>query len=640
MCGISGIFSSSGNKDYLNTQINRMISSLNHRGPDNNGIFIDEKKGVVLGHNRLSILDLSINGSQPMKSDSNRYVISFNGEIYNHIDIRGKIQSGNWRGTSDTETLLAAIENWGIDKTLGRLRGMFAFALYDTIENKLHLCRDRTGEKPLYYGQISNDFIFASELKSFLTHPGFEKKINRDSLATFMQYGYVPSPNTIYNNINKLPPGSILTIDADKNYNIRNYWAFKINPNKNSSFDQSDDNLMIDKLKTLLLNSVEKQMISDVPIGAFLSGGIDSSLITAMMQSLSDRPIDTFSIGFNEEEYDESLYARSVSEYLNTNHHELIVDAQMSLDVISDLPKIYDEPFADVSSIPTYLLSKMTREKVTVSLSGDGADELFGGYERYYRGLSYWNKINKIPLPIRGIIKNILLSFSNNFFNIINNRLINSGKLGYKMHKIARGLDAPDPKIFNQKMVSIWEDTDNIVLSGQSLDTEYQTALIDDYPDPESLGMYCDFKTYLPDDILVKVDRASMAVSLESRAPFLDFEIIEFANELPTHYKIRDGISKWILKQVLYQYIPDSYFNRPKTGFFVPIDGWLRGPLKDWAWELINPKRLENEGYLNARIINDKWNQIQNGRGNFQYQIWNVLVFQQWLEWQSKPSIS
>jgi len=639
MCGISGILSPKRNIEYFKTLINPMIASLEHRGPDSKGIFIDEKNGIALGHNRLSILDLSKNGSQPMKSSSGRYIMSFNGEIYNHLNIRSKIQSENWRGTSDTETLLAAIEKWGIDMTLELLNGMFVFALYDTVNSKLCICRDRAGEKPLYYGQISDDFVFASELKPFLLHPRFNRRISRNSLATFMQYGYIPAPNTIYRDINKLPAGCIMTIDVDNNINLRNYWALTINSYKNYKLYQSNDDLCIDELKALLLNSVEKQMISDVPIGVFLSGGIDSSLITAMMQSISDKPIDTFSIGFNEKEYDESIHARSIAKYLKTNHHELVVDAQMSLDVISDLPKIYSEPFADVSSIPTYLLSKMTRDNVTVSLSGDGADELFGGYERYYRGLSYWNKMSRIPLPIRRYLKNVLLSFPNNIYDRMNYSFFNSGNLGYKIHKLARGLDAMDSSIFTQKMVSIWENPRSVVLFGQPSETEYQVSSVNKFSDFESFAMYCDFKMYLPDDILVKVDRASMAVSLEVRAPFLDYQVIEYANELSTHYKIRDGISKWILKQILYQYVPSSYFARPKSGFTAPIDSWLRGPLKAWAWDLINPKRLNNEGYFNSVEINSKWNQFQKGKGNYQFQIWNVLIFQQWLEKQSNINI-
>ena len=629
MCGVTGIISKNKNIPYLSDLLNPMVESLNHRGPDSKGIYFDENNGVALGHNRLSIIDLSTKGHQPMVSNSGRYIISFNGEIYNHLLLRNKIGVNSWVGTSDTETILSAIEKWGIETTLEQLNGMFAFALYDKLGGGIHLCRDRAGEKPMYYGEISGDFIFASELKAFLVHPKFKREVNRKVLATYMKYGYVPAPYTIYKDVKKIPAGCHLIVNNGMDIKLRKYWSLGKSTTAN---DHSiNDESQIRRLKELLLSSVEQQMISDVPLGVFLSGGIDSSMVASMMQSVSNKPIDTFSIGFNEKEYDESSYARSISNYLNTHHHELIIDSKMSLDVVTELPNIYDEPFADASGIPTYILAKMSRNNVTVSLSGDGADELFGGYERYYKGMGYWSKINLIPLPIRRIMKNILLSFSNDFYNRINNPYFNSGKLGYKVHKIMQGLDSSSSSEFMQRIVSIWNDPDDVVLSGYSLDTEYQINSINDFIDDESYAMYCDFKAYLPDDILVKVDRAAMAVSLETRAPFLDYRIIEFANALPTHYKIRNGMSKWILKQVLYEYIPSKYFNRPKTGFSVPIDSWLRGPLKEWAWDLINPKKLDDEGYFNSSIIHDKWNQHQDGKGNYQYQLWNVLMFQTWL---------
>ena len=633
MCGITGIISKNKNSSYLSGLLNPMVKSLNHRGPDSKGIYIDENNGVALGHNRLSILDLSKNGNQPMPSKTGRYIISFNGEIYNHLLLRNKIGITSWVSTSDTETILSAVEKWGIKKTLEHLNGMFAFALYDKLSNDLHLCRDRAGEKPLYYGNIAGDFIFASELKAFLTHPKFKKDIDRNILSTYMQYGYVPAPYSIYKGIKKLPAGCHLTINSKMDKKLTKYWSLTKSI-ANQSIIIDDDN-KIKQLEELLMSSIEQQMISDVPLGVFLSGGIDSSMIASMMQSISDKPIDTFSIGFHEKEYDESSYAYSISKFLNTHHHELIIDSKMSLDIIPDLPNIYDEPFADASGLPTYLLSKMTRDKVTVSLSGDGADELFGGYERYFKGINYWSTINKIPLSVRRNIKNLLLSFSNDFYERVNSKYFNTGKLGYKIHKIARGLDVNNSSEFLERMVSIWDAPTNLVLGGNSINTVYQMTSNGSFQDSASFAMYCDYMSYLPDDILVKVDRASMAVSLETRAPFLDYRVIEFANALPTHYKIRNGISKWILKQVLYQYLPSNYFDRPKTGFSVPIDSWLRGPLKEWAWNLINPKRLENEGYLNSSIVHEKWNQHQNGNGNYQYQLWNVLVFQQWLDHQS-----
>ena len=629
MCGISGIISNK-NSSYLSDLLNPMVTSLDHRGPDSKGVYIDEKMGVALGHNRLSILDLSSKGHQPMQSKTERYIISFNGEIYNHLQLRKKIGSNCWVGTSDTETILSAAEKWGIKKTLKHLNGMFAFALYDKLSNDLHLCRDRAGEKPLYYGNVAGDFIFASELKAFLTNPKFKRDIDRNILSTYLQYGYVPAPYSIYKGIKKLPAGCHLTINSKMNIKLTKYWSLTKSVSTHDII--KNDDLKIKQLKELLLSSVEQQMISDVPVGVFLSGGIDSSMIASLMQRISNNPIDTFSIGFHEKEYDESSYAYSISKFLNTHHHELIIDSKMSLDIVSDLPNIYDEPFADASGIPTYILSKMTRDNVTVSLSGDGADELFGGYERYFKGINYWSTINKIPLSVRRNIKKLLLSFSNDFYEKVNSKYFDTGKLGYKIHKIARGLDANNSCEFLERMVSIWDNSQNVVLGGNPIDTVYQTISNDSFQDSTSFAMYCDYMTYLPDDILVKVDRASMAVSLETRAPFLDYRIIEFANALPTHYKIRNGISKWILKQVLYQYIPSNYFKRPKSGFSVPIDSWLRGPLRDWSEALLNESRLRHEGYLNPKQVREKWNEHLSGTRNWQYQIWNVLMFQAWLE--------
>jgi len=631
MCGIAGIYSfDRNNHENFENQILNMTNSQTHRGPDSYGIYNFTDINLSFGHRRLSILDLSENGNQPMESPNSRYVITFNGEIYNHLKLREEIVDVKWRGSSDTETLLACFDSWGFEKTISKISGMFSFGLFDKKEKKLYLSIDRAGEKPLYYSFIQNKLIFSSELKAFNFYNNFKKNIDKDSLATFMKLGYIPAPNTIYKDVYKVEPGTYITIYNNSKHEVKKYWTLDNNHQNKSSY-YNDKKLIINNLEELLIQSINEQMISDVPIGAFLSGGIDSSLITAIMQSLSDKPINTFSIGFVNKDYDESLYSNRVAKYLRTNHHEKIIGPKDCLDIIPKLSQIYDEPFGDSSSMPTYLLSKLAKESVTVSLSGDGADELFGGYERYYRGMAYWRILSAIPIQIRKYIRYLLLSLPANSIDKINNRLFTTNKLGYKIHKIASSLDARNTKLFLQSLVSYWNDTDNLVINGNCNTTSYHTVSPDNFDDLKSYAMFCDFNSYLPGDILTKVDRASMSVGLECRSPYLNKNVIEFSNRLPINYKIRNGTSKWILKKILYKYLPKQFFERPKTGFSVPIDSWLRGPLKSWASELINPKRLIIENNLNAKLVEQRWQALLNGEKSYQYQLWNVLIFQQWL---------
>lgn len=650
MCGITGFINAKTN--YTNEQltdiIKTMTPALEHRGPDADGVWINSEIGVALGHRRLSIIDLSPEGNQPMVSSSGRYVVVFNGEVYNFLDLRRLLESSGcrFRGHSDTEVLLAAVESWGLEKALRCFEGMFAFALWDTHDRQLILARDRIGEKPLYYGWSGQQFIFASELKSFRANPGFLPDINRDSLALFMRHGYIPAPYSIYTGIYKLLPGTYMVIAPQ---NIGHYpepipyWSLKevaetgfSNPYKGDEKDSTE------KLDQLLKEVIKQQMIADVPLGAFLSGGIDSSTIVALMQAQSNQAIKTFSIGFNEQAYNEAQYAKQVAQHLGTDHTELYVTPQEAMNVIPNLPFLYDEPFADSSQIPTHLVAMLARKHVTVSLSGDGGDEIFGGYNRYFWGTSIWNKVGWMPRMIRYTGASALRTPSpstwDKLFKLMSPvlpRKFNQRLPGDKIHKLAEVLAVPNAEAMYLMLVSTWKQPAKIVLDS----TEPLTALTD----PQRWArideftqrmMYLDSISYLPDDILVKVDRACMGVSLESRVPFLNHRVIEFAWQLPLSMKVKNGQGKYILRRVLHQYVPDELIERPKMGFGVPIDSWLRGPLKKWAEDLINFDRLSKEGFISSNVVQEKWEQHLSGKRNWQHYLWNILMFQAWLETQ------
>ncbi len=632
MCGVTGFINNSHLKsttENLNEFIGRMTDAIKHRGPDDHGAWLDADRGVALGFRRLAILDLSPAGHQPMFSANDRYVMAFNGEIYNYSELRDELAAlgHGFRGASDTEVMLAGILQWGVDNAVRRFNGMFAIALWDRQESTLHLVRDRMGIKPLYYGWCDGVFLFGSELKSLHAHPSFHAEIDRDSLSLYLRHNYIPAPHSIYHGIKKLLPGNILSInlrDGKPIEDMRSYWsAYEAvsygirNPFQGGSHDA------INELDALLRESVRLRMVADVPLGAFLSGGIDSSLIVALMQLQSNRPVKTFSIGFNEQEYNEAHYAKKVASHLGSDHTELYVSSVDAMNVIPLLPALYDEPFGDSSQIPTYLVSKLAREHVTVSLSGDGGDELFAGYSRYARSKKIWSSIGWLPYSFRHAAGRISARIAG---------LQTTNSLSTKFFFLSETLSAIDMEQLYLRLMSQWEYPDQLVINGH----EHSTLLTDQLP--HSLNytermMYFDLMTYLPDDILVKLDRASMGVSLEARAPYLDdHRVVEFAWRLPIDMKVHQGQGKWILRQVLNRYVPKKLFERPKMGFGVPIDTWLRGPLHEWAEDLLDENRIRTEGYLNPGLIRKRWSEHQQNQKNWQYPIWTMLMFQAWLE--------
>lgn len=663
MCGFTGFLdrSETTSPEQLTEIVGHMTASLHHRGPDDGGIWTDSVACVALGHRRLSILDLTSAGHQPMVSRSGRYVIAFNGEIYNHLALRHELDHGapvpdhplfdtpanlshvtsaGWRGHSDTETLLAAIESWGIGETLRQCVGMFAFGLWDRQDKLLYLARDRLGEKPLYYGWQGNTLLFGSELKALRRHPAFRAEINRDALTLFFRHDYIPAPYTIYQDIHKLPPGSFIALGAHRNSSPTTYWTVqdaalrsKLQPYAGS------ENEATDQLEALLRQSLQGQMVADVPLGAFLSGGIDSTTVVALMQSQSARPVKTFTIGFREEEFDEAAHAAAIARHLGTEHTEWYVTPEEAMGVIPHLSGLYDEPFADVSQIPTHLVSRLARQQVAVSLSGDGGDELFGGYNRHVWTRKLWRQMRYCPAAMRSGLAGLLTIVPphawNSTFRLLGFMLpagLRYASPGDKLHKISSLLRARRPEDIYLDLVSIWKEPARLVRNGH----EPATLLTDptrwpELRDLEHRMMYLDTLSYLPDDILVKVDRAAMGTSLETRVPFLDHRLVEFAWQLPLSMKIRDGQGKWLLRQLLYRLVPQDLVDRPKMGFSVPVDQWLRGPLKDWAEPLIEPARLKSEGYLNPALVTHKWRQHQSGRRNEARALWSVLMFQSWL---------
>ncbi len=628
-----------------------MINGIAHRGPDGEGFWIDTDAGIALGHKRLSVVDISANGAQPMVSDDNRFVIVFNGEIYNHRMLRSALvnaaglQSLSWRGHSDTETMLAGICVWGIKDTIERCIGMFAFAVWDRASRTLTLGRDRLGEKPLYYGWQGQGrdltFLFGSELKALKEHPTFSAEIDRGALCLFMRHNYVPSPYSIYQGIRKLPAASLLTVSMESRYaEPVAYWsAAEVALRGAAAPFVGSSVLAIDQLDALLQSAIKQQMMSDVPVGAFLSGGIDSSTVVALMQAQSSRPVKTFTIGFNEEGYNEAVHAKAVANHLGTDHTELYVSPQQALDVIPRLPTLYCEPFSDSSQIPTFLVSQLARQQVTVSLSGDAGDELFCGYNRYLLANKLWEKLSVLPTGSRRLAARGLTALSPSLWNALLGPVqgllpgsLRQANLGDKLHKAAGVLASGSVDALYLGLVSHWDDPASVVIGG----TEPPTFLTGNAPALDGLDdiqrmMALDALTYLADDILVKVDRAGMGVSLEGRVPFLDHRVVEFAWTLPQSMKLRDGVGKWVLRQVLYRYVPKELIERPKMGFGVPIGDWLRGPLRDWAENLLDEARLQREGYFHPNPIRQKWAEHLSGARNWQYHLWDVLMFQAWL---------
>lgn len=649
MCGLVGFLEIGRGHDARQAAVvlERMADTIVSRGPDDSGVWTDGS-GVGLAHRRLSILDLSAAGHQPMTGPSGRHVIVFNGEIYNHLDLRQELEQAGlapgWRGHSDTETLLAGFAAWGIRATVERCIGMFAFAVWDVQARILTLGRDRLGEKPLYYGwQGDGDeacFLFGSELKALRAHPRCAAEIDRDALCLLMRHNYIPAPHSIYRDIFKLPAGCLLIVSPQRREpQVQAYWSLaEVAVSGNRAPFSGSDHEATDALEDLLKSAVRQQMLADVPLGAFLSGGVDSSTVVALMQTQSARPVKTFSIGFQEPGYNEAEHALAVARHLGTDHTELYVTPEQALDVIPRLPDLYSEPFADASQIPTFLVSQLARRHVTVSLSGDAGDELFAGYGRYVRNSRHWERIGSLPPVLRKLAAGGIRALSPETWNAVLGPLrpVLPGSLraapGEKLHQGARKLAAERIDDLYLQSISRWEP-ESLVIGGREPPTCLHGRPL---PLPGLDGiqrlMALDSLTYLPDDILVKVDRAAMGVSLESRVPFLDHRVVEFAWRIPQSMKLRDGTAKWILRQVLYRHVPRELIERPKQGFSVPVGDWLRGPLREWAESLLDESRLRREGFFDPAPIRRTWAEHLAGRRNAQYPLWGVLMFQAWLE--------
>lgn len=621
-----------------------MAGTIVHRGPDDGDVWVDAGAGIALAHRRLAIVDLSESGRQPMHSISGRYVIVFNGEIYNHGEIRSELDRMHrhqiWRGTSDTETLLAAVDAWGLEAAVCRCVGMFAFALWDRAERQLALVRDRIGEKPLYYSTLGGAITFASELKALRQVPDLKLEVDRNALALFFRHNYIPSPRSIYKGVHKLPPGTMAIFSGPgREPSLHAYWSAADAAQRGLEDPYCGSDVeAADELERLLKQSIRGQMLADVPLGAFLSGGIDSSAIVAMMQELSSDAVSTFTIGFQQSAFNEAPFAKSVAEHLGTKHTEVYLTERDMLDVVPRLSALYDEPFADSSQIATFLVSRVARQHVTVSLSGDAGDELFGGYSRYFLSRRIWSVLGRIPVSLRTLCANAIKGVSPRSWNRLLNpmmKLLPSDlrypNPGDKLHKISEILDIRARSDLYLRLTSHWRNPEQLVLGSTEPPTDVSRWDVDRRASFEQQMMELDIRSYLPDDILVKVDRAAMGVSLETRVPMLDHRLVEFALSLPLHMKIRGGVGKWLLRQSVYRRVPRQLLERPKTGFGVPIDDWLRGPLRDWASSLLADGRIRAEGFLESTLIQRAWKAHLTGSVNLGYPLWDVLMFQAWL---------
>ena len=622
-----------------------MTSAIAHRGPDDSGYWIDAEAGIALGHRRLSIIDLSPQGHQPMQSASSRYVIVYNGEIYNYQIIRDELQALGkapaWRGHSDTEVLLAAFEAWGIEATLRRCIGMFAIALWDRQERSMTFARDRMGEKPLYYGNIGGRLLFGSELKALRSVAGRTLDVDRAGLTRFMQYGYIPGRGSIFSGVLKLPPGHFVTIAslAEAAKPPKAYWT-AISDDVSAQrqrFGKCGDGALIDLVHDQLRKSVQMQMVSDVPIGAFLSGGIDSSLIVSLMQS-GGAKVRTFTIGFDEPEFDEAPYAKAVANHLGTEHTELYVNAKDALNIIPRIPDIYDEPFADSSQIPTTLVCEMTQRNVTVALSGDGGDELFAGYPRYWLSAALWRRMSYMPMATRRVLAASLKLLSpsqwDNFLAPVVGKRRFEDLNGRRMHRLAQLLVTGSQDSLYTRLTSQWAPEDRLVMCSPNSSIEEELWPSGGRTPIESMRLR-DIRQYLCDDLLVKVDRAAMSTSLETRAPLLDHKIVEMALSLPEHVLVRAGAGKWVLRQILDRYLPRQLVERPKVGFSVPLAVWLRGPLREWADDLLDTRKIASQGYLDHKLIGAMWDEHRSGKFDRSLYLWNILMFQAWVAKQS-----
>jgi asparagine synthase (glutamine-hydrolysing) len=655
MCGIVGIFGKLSEGD-LKHSICQMSDTLSHRGPDDKGIWIDKNDGVAFGHRRLSVIDLSSAGHQPMTSACGRFKVIFNGEIYNHMQLRRRIDKSNpthiWHGYSDTETLVAAFSQWGIEKTLKDLLGMFAIAVWDYKIKKLFLIRDRFGEKPLYYGWSNGVFIFGSELKALRAYRKFNNSIDRNVLSLYMQYMYIPSPYSIFQNVYKLSPGCILQIDEkalcktpkeapfapfnSQGFFVRQWYSLSSVAKLGQANIIEDENYAIKALEEVLLQSVQSQMVTDVPLGAFLSGGVDSSLIVSLMQKISNRPVKTFTIGFKESSFNEAVHAKEVAKYLQTDHHELYVTASDAHEVIPILPNLYDEPFADSSQIPTYLVSKLARQHVTVSISGDAGDELFGGYNRYLWGDRIWNKIRWLSPSIRQALGSVIQELPSSRWDAVGRLLPGKykvGSMGDKVHRMGHRLktvNSLDEMYYS--LVTEGFNKDGLVYNdGSFLKTQlHDFNAVSGINESKQRMMLWDSLTYLPDDILTKVDRAAMGVSLETRIPFLDHRVAELAWKLPLDMKIKGNEGKCPIRKILYKYVPKELIERPKAGFSVPVGQWIRGPLREWADDLLDESKIREAGYFDPILVAKIWKQHLSGSYDWTPRLWAILMFHAW----------
>jgi asparagine synthase (glutamine-hydrolysing) len=643
MCGFAGYFNLSyGAPEPKKQLIRAMTDTLIHRGPDDGGVWLDGATGIALGTRRLAIIDLSAAGHQPMVSSCERYVIAYNGEIYNAAELRSELEKTglSFRGYSDTEVIVEGCARWGVEETAKRIIGMFAFALWDKREKRLFVVRDRLGIKPLYWTHTNDILIFGSELKALKAHEAFPTEIDRNSVASYLRHNFIPAPHTIYRNVHKLEPGKILIADQSGEPRIKNYWSLEdvVQDGSTNVFSGSEADA-VDQLDDLLRDAVHRRMVSDVPLGAFLSGGVDSSTVVALMQAQSESPVRTFSIGYAHEGFNEAHDAAAIARHLGTEHMELTATPQDARDVIPSLPTIYDEPFADSSQIPTYLVSRLTKQHVTVALSGDGGDELFGGYTRYFSADKYEWLLFDSPEFLRSGAAEALRSLSPGSWDSVASLIpgkIRPVHVGEKIHKLADGLGG-DRDSFYKRLISHWNNPEDLVAGAE----EYRTVawdenLCDRIPDFIARMQYLDTATYLPDDILTKVDRASMAVSLEVRVPLLDHRVAEFAWTLPRHMKVKNGTGKHLLRQLLRRYVPDDLIKRQKVGFGVPINEWLRGPLKEWAGDLLSPDALNKHGLINPEPVQRKWAEHLSGKKSWPLPLWSVLMLQAWCDAQ-KP---
>lgn len=642
MCGIAGFVDSSRStsSDQLAAIAEAMAATLSHRGPDDDGVWVDASVGVALGHRRLSILDLSAAGHQPMVSADGRWVLTYNGETYNYAQIRSRLvaEGIRFRGASDSEVILEGFARWGVVPTLRQMNGMFALAVWDRREQRLWLARDRMGEKPLYFGWLGETFLFGSELKALKANPRFKADVDRGAAALFLRLNYVPAPHTIYGGISKLRAGEVIEVDIGRrSCRERTYWS-AVNAAQAGAADPTEDaDLAVERLEPLLSEAVALRMVADVPVGAFLSGGIDSSLMVALAAESQQGPVRTFTIGFEDASFDEAGYARSVASHLGTEHTELYVSPEAALDTVPLLPAMYDEPFADSSQLPTHLVAKLARRDVTVSISGDGADEVFGGYSRYQVFLRTWGVLRRSPRWARRAGAAAILRMPQSWWTARLQRLpprLRQARAGERLHKLALMAQASSDQAAYRVALSQWQDPAWAIAGGAEPTNPLTdpAAWLEDLP-LAARPRLVDQLLYLPEDILVKVDRATMAVSLEARAPFLDHRVVELSWTLPPAVLYRDGRGKWPLRAMLARRLPVALFERPKQGFAVPVSAWLRGPLREWAEDLLAPSRLRTEGLLDEATVRELWSRhlARDDEWSGGYDLWAVLMLQAWL---------